>query len=75
MKRTATRQTWCEPYQLMPLLNGADRLLFGRGRPLLATLAGAGLRISEALALTWENVNTERGELIVIASRPTPVSG
>jgi integrase len=69
LKRTATRQTWCEPYQLMPLLEGADGLLLGRGRPLLATLAGAGLRISEALALTWENVNTERGELIVVASK------
>ena len=69
LKRTATRQTWCEPYQLMALLKGADGLLFGRGRPLLATLSGAGLRISEALALTWENVNTERGELVIIASK------
>jgi integrase len=69
LKRTATRQTWCEPYQLMPLLKGANGMLLGRGRPLLATLAGAGLRISEALALTWENVNTERGELVVIASK------
>jgi integrase len=69
LKRTATRQTWCEPYQLMALLEGADGLLLGRGRPLLATLSGAGLRVGEVLALTWENVSTDRGELIVLASK------
>jgi integrase len=36
---------------------------------LLATLAGARVRVGEALALTWENVNTDRGELVVLASK------
>ena len=34
--------------QLMALLEAAESYLHGRGRPMLATLAGAGLRIQEA---------------------------
>jgi integrase len=45
LKGTRPRRPWVEPEQLMTLLEASEALLGGRGRPLLATLAGAGLRI------------------------------
>ncbi len=54
LKGTRPARLSVEPEQLMALLDAAAAekpLLAGRGRPLLATLAGAGLRIGEALAL------------------------
>jgi integrase len=53
----------------MALLQASEKLLHGRGRPLLATLAGAGLRIGEALELSWRNVNIPRGTLTVGRSK------
>jgi len=61
----------------MTFLEAADankpekkRALLGiRGRPLLATLAGAGLRIDEALSLQRRNVNTAKGTLTVARSK------
>ena len=47
----------------------SEKLLQGRGRPLLATLAGAGLRIGEALELHWRDVNIPRGTLTVTRSK------
>jgi integrase len=38
-------------------------------RPLLATLAGAGLRIGEALALRWADVDLATGTLRVLGSK------
>ncbi len=55
------QRTWVEPEQVMALLDAADTYL----RPLVATLAGAGLRIGEALALDWKDVNLATGTLIV----------
>jgi integrase len=54
---------------LPALLDGADKLYGGRARPLIATLAGAGLRIGEALALERRDVNTVKGTLMVRASK------
>ena len=51
LKATKPRRPWVEPEQLPALLDGAEGRLAGRGRPLLATLAVAGLRIDEALSL------------------------
>ena len=64
LKAERPRRLWAEPEQLMALLEAADKprkMLSGRGRPLLATLAGAGLRIDEALSLQRQHVNTAKG--------------
>jgi integrase len=52
-------RTWVEPEQLLALLSAADSF----HRPVLATLAGAGLRAGEALALDWRDVNLATGTL------------
>jgi integrase len=41
-------------------------------RPMLATLIFGGLRISEALALRWRDVDLAGGRLRVAGSKPTP---
>lgn len=41
----------------------------GQRRALLSTLLFAGLRISEALALTWRDVDLARGEIVVRTSK------
>jgi integrase len=69
LKAVKPRRAWVEPEQLPILLESAEspklHLLGGRGRPLLALLAGTGLRISEALALQRRDVNLARGTLSV----------
>jgi integrase/recombinase XerC len=47
----------------------SEPLLGGRGRPLLATLAGAGLRIDEALSLQRRHVNVAKGTLEIERSK------
>ena len=72
LKGTRPRRAFVEPEQLMALLDAASEkpaLLGGRGRPLLAVLAGAGLRIGEALELQRRHVNIPRGTLTVEASK------
>jgi integrase len=72
LKGTRPTRLSVEPEQLMALLDAAAAekpLLGGRGRPLLATLAGAGLRIGEALALERRDVNVAKGTLTVRASK------
>jgi integrase len=61
LKTEKPRRTFVQPEQLMILLEAAEPLLSRRGRPLLATLAGAGLRIEEALTLERRNVNLAQG--------------
>lgn len=62
-------RSWVEPEQLPILLECATGLLGSRGRPLLATLAGAGLRIDEALSLERRNVNLARGTVNVVDAK------
>jgi integrase len=59
-KPTAPRRPTIEPEQLPSLLTTAGAL-----RPLLATMAGAGLRNGEACALNWEDVNLEGGTISI----------
>jgi integrase len=65
VKESAPRRTWVEPEQLLALLDGAPRL----HRPVLATLAGAGLRVGELCALDWGDVDLATGTLVVQESK------
>lgn len=61
VKGTEPKRTWVEPEQLPYLLDAAEP----RIRAVIATLAGAGLRIAEACALDWRDVKLTTGTLIV----------
>lgn len=61
VKGTEPRRSWVEVEQLPALLDAADPYL----RPIVAVLAGAGLRIGEATALDWRDVNLATGTLTV----------
>jgi integrase len=65
LKSTRPNRPWVEPEQFMALLDGAS----GIGRFVLALLAGAGLRIGEALALRWQHVDLPTGTLHVVDSK------
>lgn len=65
LKGTRPRRPWVEPEQLPILLEAAAGFLRPRGRPLVATLAGAGLRIDECLSLCRRDVNIAKGTLTV----------
>lgn len=72
LKGTTPRTRSVEPEQLMALLRAAREptpLLGKRGRPLLGVLAGAGLRIGEALALKRRAIDVARGTLTVEESK------
>jgi integrase len=66
---TRPRRRFVQPEQLMALLEAGEPYLRGRGRPLLAVLAGAGLRIEEALTLTRHDIDLARGSLTVTKSK------
>jgi integrase len=70
VKAVRPRRPWLEPDQVVALLDAArgldsaDRALPIR-RPLLATLAWAGLRVGEACALRWRHVDLAVGVIRV----------
>ncbi len=66
LKASKPARPWVEPEQLMALLESAPS---ETGRVLLTLLAGAGLRIGEALALRWQHVDLGTGTLYVVASK------
>ena len=68
---TKPKRSWVEPEQLPALLDVADGWL----RPVLAALAGAGLRVGEAVALDWSDVNLATGTLVVRESKTDAGSG
>lgn len=70
-RATEPKRTWVEPEQLPALIEAANANL----RPLIATLAGAGLRIGEACALDWRDVKLSTGTLIVRESKTAAGEG
>lgn len=71
VKGTEPRRSWVEPEQLPALLEAAGPYM----RPLIATLAGAGLRIGEACALRWRDVSLATGTLTVGHSKTAAGEG
>lgn len=65
VKASAPKGPAVEPEQLMALLDAAPKGL----RPLFATLAGAGLRPGEAVALEWQDVKLGAGTLLIRESK------
>lgn len=61
VKAPKVQRSWVEPEQALSLLDGASTHM----RPVIATLIGAGLRVSEAAALDWSDVNLATGTLTV----------
>lgn len=61
VKAPKVQRTWVEPEQLLALLEASGNLL----GPAVAVLAGAGLRVGEAVALNWSVVNLATGTLRV----------
>lgn len=66
LKAAKPARPWAEPEQLMAFLESAPNNV---GRLLLALLAGTGLRIGEALALRWRDVDLGTGTLRVTDSK------
>jgi integrase len=64
VKRTTPSRPTIEPEQLPSLLDAAREL-----RPILATMAGAGLRNGEVCALDWPDFDAPSGTLSVAASK------
>lgn len=65
VKEPAPSRTVVEPEQLMALLDAAPK----RHRAVLATLAGAGLRVGELCALDWRDLDLSTGTLTVQESK------
>jgi integrase len=67
VKESTPMRAWVEPEQLLALLDAAPR----GHRPILATLAGAGLRVGELCALDWRDLDLGTGTLVVRESKTT----
>lgn len=61
VKVAKVQRSWVEPEQALALLEAGSTYM----RPVIATLLGAGLRVSEAVALDWSDVNLATGTLRV----------
>lgn len=75
-KRQSVKQRWLEPDEMQAMVEAAgrvDRAPVAQGlpsrRPLIATLAWAGLRVGELIALRWEDVNMAEGTITVRESK------
>jgi integrase len=65
VKERQPQRTWVEPEQLIALLAAAPK----GHRAVLAILAGAGLRVGEACALNWRDLDLATGTLTVRESK------
>jgi integrase len=61
VKAPKVQRSWVEPEQALSLVDGGSAYM----RPVIATLIGAGLRVSEAVAVNWPDVNLATGTLTV----------
>jgi integrase len=76
-KAAAPRRQWLEPEQVRPLVDagslrgqrGGNLTQDPRTRALLPTLICGGLRIGEALALPWRDIDLANGRLLVRESK------
>jgi integrase len=66
-----TQRSWVEPEQALALLEGGSVYM----RPVIAVLLGAGLRVSEAVALDWQDVNLATGTLTVLEAKTDAGTG
>ncbi len=64
LKAAKPRRTWLELDELRSLLDAA-----GSARPLLATMALAGLRVGEVCSLRWRDVKLASSQLRVVDSK------
>jgi integrase len=71
VKASRPQRSWVEPEQLPALLDAADPW----HRPVISTLAGAGLRVGEATALEWRDVNLATGTLTVREAKTAAGAG
>lgn len=65
VKESTPNRTWVHPEQLLALLDAAPK----GHRAILATLAGAGLRVGELCALDWRDLDLSTGTLVVQESK------
>lgn len=60
-KEPAKRRSWVEPEQAMALVEASSKFM----RPVVATLIGSGMRVGEACALEWADVDLATGTIRV----------
>lgn len=65
LKAAKPARGWLEPDELAGLLDACTK----RAKPLVATMALAGLRVSEAAGLRWRSVDLANGRITVEASK------
>jgi integrase len=64
-KKNKVERTWLEVEQMTAFIDAADGFM----RPLVAILIGCGLRIGEAVALDWRDVNLSTATIFVRESK------